>query len=195
MYGRSSSVIRSRRDDVWCILLGEADPANPPSALACACMPALVAAGVRTANSAACTVGGPFRRGSRGVSRERASATEDGDDLSSSPSVPVLEEFNAGSVRSGMTGVCRGGTSICFGGSADEADDECKDGEDVLGRREKLANAAVVFSRAMAAMENRLCLDRLGNVDLAGSRGRDDGGRVVDDDKEDNGGREAVDDG
>ena len=40
----------------------------------------------------------------------------------------------------------------------------------------------------MAAMENRLCLARLDDVDLAKSRERDDGGRAVDDDKEDNGG-------
>lgn len=68
---------------------------------------------------------------------------------------------------------------------ADGADVEYKDGEDVFGRRDRLANAAVVFSRAMAAMENRWCLERLGDVDLAESREREDGGRAVDDDKAD----------
>lgn len=75
-----------------------------------------------------------------------------------------------------MTGIGWTSASICLGESADEAAVDCKDGEDVFGRRERFANAAVVFSRAMAAMENRLVLERLGNVDLAGSRERDDGG-------------------
>lgn len=94
-----------------------------------------------------------------------------------------------------MTGLRWAVTSICFRESADEAGDECKDGEDVLGRRDRFANAAVVFSRAMAAMENRWCLARLGDVDLAGWRGREDGGRAVDDDdREDGGGYDRVED-
>lgn len=92
-----------------------------------------------------------------------------------------------------MTGLCWAGNSICLGEAADEAEDDCKDGKDVLGRRDRVANAAVVFSRAMAAMENRLCLERLGDVDAAGSRKRENGGRAVDDDKEYKGRYEAVD--
>ena len=95
-------------------------------------------------------------------------------------------------MRSGTTGIGWTSASICLGESADEDEDDCKDGEDVLGRRDKFANAAVVFSRAMAAMENRLFLERLGTVDLAGSRERDEGGRTVDKDKEDNGRYEGV---
>lgn len=97
-------------------------------------------------------------------------------------------------MRSGTTGVGWASASICLGKSVDEAEDDCKEGEDVLGRRDKFANAAVVFSRAMAAIENRLFLERLGAVDLAGSRERDDGGRTVDKDKEDDGRYEGVGD-
>lgn len=81
-----------------------------------------------------------------------------------------------------MTGFFWADTSMCVGKLAEDEDDDCKDGEDVLDRSDRFANAAVVFSRAIAAMDKRLCLERLEDVDLAESRKRADCGS---DDKED----------
>ena len=46
----------------------------------------------------------------------------------------------------------------CFGTSPEDDDDECSDCVDVLLRTERLAMAAFVFSRAIAAIESLLCL-------------------------------------
>lgn len=74
------------------------------------------------------------------------------------------------------------GASTVFEKMAEADDDaECKEGEDVLCRSDRFANAAAVFSRAIAAIENRLCLERLEEADLAVSRECDDCGRAVED--------------
>ena len=46
----------------------------------------------------------------------------------------------------------------CLGRSPDEDDNDCSDCVDVLVRTERLARAAFVFSRAIAAIESLLCL-------------------------------------
>lgn len=76
-----------------------------------------------------------------------------------------------------MTGMLLAGTSVCVGKEAGDDDDEFKEGVDVLDRRDRFAKAAVVFSRAIAAMDNRLYLARLDDGGLRESRGREGGGR------------------
>ncbi len=46
----------------------------------------------------------------------------------------------------------------CLGRSPDDDDEEWSDWVDVLVRTERLARAAFVFSRAIAAIESLLCL-------------------------------------
>ncbi len=69
----------------------------------------------------------------------------------------------------------------CLGRSPDEDDNDCSDCVDVFVRTERLARAAFVFSRAIAAIESLLCLAwwPVAEVLLSGSRddvGRKDGG-------------------
>ena len=45
-----------------------------------------------------------------------------------------------------------------LGKSPDDDDNDCSDCVDVLVRTERLARAALVFSRAIAAIESLLCL-------------------------------------
>lgn len=45
----------------------------------------------------------------------------------------------------------------CLGRSPDDDEDDCSDCVDVLVRTERLAMAAFVFSRAIAAIESLLC--------------------------------------
>ena len=69
----------------------------------------------------------------------------------------------------------------CLGSSPDDDEDDCSDCVDVLVRTERLARAAFVFSRAIAAIESLFCLAwwPAGEVLLSGSRedvGTKDGG-------------------
>ena len=72
-----------------------------------------------------------------------------------------------------MTGLLSAVTSVGFGIVAGDEDDEVKEGVDVLDRSDRFANAAVVFSRAIAAMDNRLYLARLDDGALGESRERE----------------------
>ena len=60
----------------------------------------------------------------------------------------------------------------CFGTSPDEDEEECRDCVDGLVRTERLAMAAFVLSRAIAAIESLLSLAwwPAGGVLLSGSR-------------------------
>lgn len=57
-----------------------------------------------------------------------------------------------------MFSVGGGTVCACFGRSPPDDEDDCSDCVDVLVRTERLARAAFVFSRAIAAIESLLCL-------------------------------------
>lgn len=74
----------------------------------------------------------------------------------------------------GLFSACGATVGACLGISPEDDDEDCSDCVEVLVRTERLARAAFVFSRAIAAIESLLCLAWWPAVEMWLSGSRDD---------------------